>query len=754
MSLQAVADNRSSIRKKAGSFHPKDRWQTLNRRGQIDWFQRLAFSIVTCRMISVRRVLVSIGWALLILTILTKPCFGDFAAAKPFATSTLITTIIVADLNEDGVPDLVGGDANETELNVLLGRAHGRFGEFTTFPAGAGVTQLTSGDFDGDGHIDVATTDGVSAVNILFGAGDGGFAAPTAIEVHANPQGIRTADLDCDGHFDLVVAIAGADGQHDGDLAVMVGKGDGIFAAPIYYRAGQDPKGLALADLNGDGKIDAAVADETCCGRNSLSVLLGNGDGTFQHAVSSIPGSTSDVAAGDLNRDGKQDLVLASESDELIQVALGNGDGTFQSPTTYPMPDPAYNVTVGDINNDGLLDLAVSGIYQVSVLLGKGDGSFEPAQGYGVGSYFVALADLNGDQVLDAVAGRYNLVAVAMGNPQKIFNAALTVSVVGGGIRRAASGDFNNDGISDVVAVLNKVGSPNTVRIFLADGQGGLAPGAAFSEDPQGFVTTGDFNNDSNLDLSTSSDTGGGGICIFLGNGDGTFQAAKKNISTIPFFQTTGDFNGDGNLDIASTGNFSTTVQVLLGHGDGFFDPAVNLPNGNSVQGLTSADFDLDGNLDIAVATSHGISVYAGNGDGTFQPAVETNAFRSIELASGDFNGDGRPDLVDRREIETTILLGNGDFTFRIARFWHAHGPIAVADFNGDGNLDVTVADDGFARVALGNGNGTFRPIRSYFTGIQVSTLMVFGNLNRNPLPELVIPFGENLQVLFNSGSW
>jgi hypothetical protein len=688
--------------------------------------------------------------SLLTTAFVTKLSAAGFLTAQPYPAGTLPTTGIVADVNNDGLPDLVVGNQYTSRVSVFLGRPNGTFGRFRSFPAGRGVSEIAVGDFNKDGRVDLATTDAFGAVNILLGNGDGTFAAPASVPLDYNPQGIKTADLNGDGNLDLVIAIVGADEPGEGELAVLLGNGDGSFRTPVYYPAGQNAMSVALADLNGDGKLDAAVADENCCVRNSLSVLLGNGDGTFQHAVSSIPGTASDVAAGDLNGDGKIDLVLAGEFGGLIQVALGNGDGTFQPATVYPTPDSALTVKLADLNGDGSLDIAVGGSSGVDVLLGKGDGSFRAATAYGVGSQFVALGDFNNDGVLDAAAGGSSFVGVAFGNPDGSFAAAREYSVETL-VRDLVSGDFNGDKIDDIV--VTRQPPLNTMQVLLGNGHGGLTGGAAFSNITQAFLITGDFNGDSKLDLSASGD--GADIFIYLGNGDGTFQTAKRTALSDPNFQVTGDFNGDGKLDLAVSNTFANKVSVLIGHGDGFFDPAVKYPSGHTPQGIVAADFNLDGKLDLAVAnTSSGtVGIYLGNGDGTFQAAMTMPVSDALYMGEGDFNGDGKPDIVVSAGTETVLLLGNGDGTFQSPQFTlNVQGSIAIADVNNDGDLDVAVSDRGLAHVALGNGDGTFRPDRSFFIGTLLAGPLVFANLNRDTHPDLVVSDdSDHVSVLVSS---
>jgi predicted NUDIX family NTP pyrophosphohydrolase len=182
------------------------------------------------------------------------------------------------------------------------------------------------------------------------------------------------------------------------------------FAKAVNYGAGSGPWSVAVGDFNGDGKPDLAVANEES---NNLSVLLGNGDGTFQTAVNySVGLQPWSVAVGDFNLDGKPDLAVANEGSSNVSVLLGNGEGTFQAAVNYGAGSGPWSVAVGDFNGDGKLDLAVADTVSnsVSVLLGNGDGTFQAGVNYvaGMGPNSVAVGDFNGDGKLDlAVANAY-----------------------------------------------------------------------------------------------------------------------------------------------------------------------------------------------------------------------------------------------------------------------------------------------------------------------------------------------------------
>ena len=371
-------------------------------------------------------------------------------------------------------------------------------------------------------------------------------------------------------------------------------------AGPVFSTTQNSPAGFGgasqsvTADFNGDGIPDLAVvnpcnASDCGSGYASVAVLIGNGDGSFQAPVNYATGSYGpmSLAAGDFNGDGRPDLVVASQcavsancATGLVSLLLGNGDGTFQSPVPYSTgAGNSYFVTTGDFNGDGNLDLAVanqigpSANSVIVILLGNGDGTF--------------------------------------GAPASYTTAAATAASL-------AVGDFNEDGAPDLA----------------------VANGAADS------------------------------VSILLGNGDGTFQAAEVYASGGAFANSlaVGDFNGDGAPDLAVANgcasdnnavgcSASGSVAVLLGNGDGTFQPPVAYGSGgNNATFVTLADFNGDGNLDLAVSNlgpsaggSAGVlSLLLGNGDGTFQPAAGYSSGGSLaaSVSAGYFSGNAQPDLA------------------------------------------------------------------------------------------------------------
>src|ERR1700678_1938727 len=263
---------------------------------------------------------------------------------------------------------------------------------------------------------------------------------------------VAVGDFNGDGNLDLAVAnYCGNDPtcQSDGTVSILLGNGDGTFRKVADYAAQGGSSAVAIADFNGDGKLDLAVVNScefALCNdystQGTVSILLGNGDGTFRPAVSYETGSNSNsVAVGDFNRDGIADLAVTNLEDGTVSILLGNGNGTFHAHVDYQTGFSPDAVTVADFNRDGKLDLAVAnccgaddycGGGSISILSGNGDGTFQQHRDYKTpaNATSVAVGDLNGDSNLDLAVANYraattNSVSILLGNGDGTFRPGM-----------------------------------------------------------------------------------------------------------------------------------------------------------------------------------------------------------------------------------------------------------------------------------------------------------------------------------------
>jgi uncharacterized protein (TIGR03437 family) len=337
------------------------------------------------------------------------------------------------------------------------------------------------------------------------------------------------------------------------------------------------PIWVAVADLNGNGPQDLAIADPSA---DTVTVLIGNGTGEFLPGPSSpypVGTNPKSVAIGDFNGDGLPDLAIANSNDGTVTVLLNSKSGVFTAATNSPFSVGAEptSVVVGDFNKDGKLDLAFANELgnNVTLLLGNGSGGFTAATGspfaVGNGPHSLVAADFNGDGNLDlAVANATDgTVTVLLGNGSGGFTAASgSPFPAGADPIFVAEGNFNRDGKPDL-ALVNE--GNDTVTVLLNNGSGGFtqAPASPFPVGDQPVsVAVGDFNGDGNLDLVIAN-SGSNNVTELYGNGKGGFTEAPGspfNVGTDPEFVAVADFNGDGKPDLAVANADDSTVSILL----------------------------------------------------------------------------------------------------------------------------------------------------------------------------------------------
>lgn len=690
--------------------------------GSVDAKQQGVLPLSRCFMNRITLRLLVLG-SFAFLSQLSLRAQASFLEPPPFSGKT--GTFFVADFNGDGKPDVLCSDGT---LN--LGNGDG------TFKLGTEVsgTPLAVADFNGDGKPDILEQ-GTGTLLVLLGNGDGTFQPAVATPSGASLTTVAAGDLNGDGKTDVV-------GVFNDALMVYVSKGDGTFAPGVSYSFGFSSSLLtsilSIGDFNGDQKLDvvATLYDGNGNANGLEIVLLGNGDGTFQAAVSSAGVNSfayaDYVALGDFNGDGKSDLAISTSAEchggcppGTVYLLLGNGDGTFQTPVSAFPGSGA--LIAADVNGDGKLDLVMqTDLVVCQIYLGNGDGTFSNNSNYLISAPFyssypyingLAFVDFNLDGKPDLAVGN----AVLLGNGNGTFQGIpFALSVTGPFV----IGDFNEGGTKEVALV-----SPSTVTILSNNGQGTLSATNSYTlpllpnSGPVGIVEA-DLNGDGKLDLiineASASGTGNWGYSVLLGNGDGTFQTPvtyQEGVAGESAPLVIADFNNDSKPDFAvPVGN--QTLAVLLGNGDGTFTaPAYYFDAGASL--ILTGDYNGDGKFDIAFSnygsgSTPQTGIVFGNGDGTFQAAVfpsSLNGFAAQFVA--DVNNDGKPDLISSNQV----ALGNGDGTFRLLATL-PYSVVAVGDLNGDGKADLIVdANSNAPNVAspesgvlLGNGDGTFGP--------------------------------------------
>ena len=653
----------------------------------------------------------TLGYAVVLL----NPGSGTLSATPlPQAASLGLGSLSfnVADVNGDGINDLIaaegfGSTVSANGVYVFLGHSDGTFANPVQYAAGPTPNGVTIDDVNGDGKLDLIVPNngfGPGNIQVLLGNGDGTFKPAinggTAENLATANFSVAIGDFNGDGKQDLVL--------NDGE--VMLGKGDGSFAATIFtlpiILQGSVAGGVPVTgDFNHDGKLDIAMNIFSSSGGQSaqageVTIFLGKGDGTFTTGASyaNISGSQH-MAAEDFDGDGNLDLILGSgdngvysagpNTDGVFQFLMGRGDGTFAGAPAYqsvahnglnPIA-PAF--AVGDFNGDGKPDILTdlvsgSNIQGMTLMAGDGQGSF--TQGPAIQDYPLALvaADMNGDSHLDAVYAEYSSgnygVYVALGNGDGTFQANTSEMLPSSGtINDVVVGDFNGDGKPDVMVTATASSSnAGAIYLFLGNGDGTLQAGVQVDTPPGAYgLAAGDFNHDGNLDfvltnLGSMSSGNAGSVLVYLGKGGGAFnKPVNYTASMFPGSVAVADMNKDGNLDliVASQNNAAIsssnplgpngTLNVLLGKGDGTFQTTLSSPlNDASYTNLAIADMNQDGIPDVVVGdngsgNNNYTQILYGKGDGTFPTGNSLQMGRaSTSVTAVDMNGDKRPDLM------------------------------------------------------------------------------------------------------------
>jgi hypothetical protein len=613
---------------------------------------------------------------------------GGFAPPLAFSAGTA-SRLASGDFDGDGNIDIVV--LNEAGVAVLLGRGDGSFSGPQSFATGSAPTGIAVGDFDRDGKLDVAVADGWGGrVAVLLGKGDGSFGAATAYATLPGKSMFAAGDVDGDSNLDLLVADV------DGDIVTLFGKGDGTFRSGPAQKLSQWPHILAIAvgDFDGDGKLDLAIAwsDPAPDHLGSAGVDLGNGDGTF-HGIGGPPAfnrcQPKEVALADVDGDGKLDLIADIAHGSVVVTVLNKGDGTLGAIAYHRAAGPLF--TAVDLDGDGRADVIAGSGDGVAVSAGNGDGTLRAPRAFEVGDDGggivgkMAVGDFNRDGFAD-VAVTYNDTTIA--------HLDVLLGDARGGLRRVTSiglgdsserpeldaVDVNGDGILDLVHA-------SDLLVLLGNGDGTFRQAYLDGRTGASAMAFGDFDDDGKLDAALCI-RGQNSITVLPGKGDGTFvrdRAIPIALGAPPTSIAAADLDGDGHADlVVSTGG---SLSLILAKGGGTFAPALPLAGAPGAASIAAADLDGDGRIDLVLTSGDATTALINTGSDGFRVAGTVPA--SGRLRVGDVDGDGIPDVLLHGSL-LAVYRGKGNGTFDVGRVYgFGERDFGVGDVDGDGQPDV-----------------------------------------------------------------
>jgi hypothetical protein len=563
--------------------------------------------------------------------------------------------------------------------------------------------------------------------------------------------------------------------------------------------------GIIAADLNNDGSDDIVALSSDSSGSGAyISVLLGNGDGTFASpSTTSVSGGIGGIVAGDFNGDGKVDLVaneITSQLDNKLLFYAGKGNGTFASPTATDTGSTEHLLTVPvDINGDGKLDILAFDLgssyssTQVDMLLGNGNGTFSAKPSLTMSNYSVgpaAFADFNGDGKLDIVIGTPDsILVIGKGAGDGTFTLQSTLPTLYAPHQVYVT-DIDGDGNMDIGVGYAAAGAFGPGGGVLADffGQFVLGEGNfAFSEParllaPSGDViasgtqsiAVADFNGDGKQDVvaAGSASSGSGYVFSYTGNGTALTYSSTSAFTVAPSqisgtLLATADFNGDGKPDVVMVGSDGTNqaAQVGINNGSASFTAKSDLVLPEQAAALATGDFNGDGKQDLALLLNdesyddasglNGLYLATGNGDGTFSgiKLLDASVTNGSALASVDVNGDGKQDLValNMNSVDVYLSQGGGKFAAPIVTELSANlvgTGLLAQDLNGDGAVDLGITSYNTANANSefdaykGNKTGKFTLLSSNSLGDYGSATSVAVDVNQDGVLDIVTDGG------------
>jgi hypothetical protein len=622
-----------------------------------------------------------------------------------------VTALAVGDLDGDGAPDLVIASQRPRTLYAAMNAGGGREFRIETVPipdpAHNDVKALQAVDFDRDGDLDVVSAS-TGGVLVYLNDGGGTFGAGPSAAAGERPTDLVVLDLDGDGRLDAAVVDRNLD-----TVNIVRQDAGGAFGEPIAIAVGDAPLSIAALDADGDGDADLVSANSLT---DDLSVLINRGDGSFEAGPA--------VAAGDRPlwiesiETGSGPMLIAAGQRwlQLFRPGLLGLEGARR----VALPSFAISpkgIVAGDANRDGDLDVIAGYSAGMLAFVDRAVGS--PPGGFvrvdpGVSQSLRALdaADFDGDGWLDLVFAAQTETYLFWGGDDALaLRWSSTRVPYAAEPHWAAIVDLNGDAFPDVVSA---DGSFSSATPFINNGSGGLvAQRTLRSAGYLNSIAAADFDADGREDFAVA-DLRSNLVTVFFNLGELSFRNLQLRVDTGPFYMCSGDFNGDGRPDLLTANQGTATLSTVLSNGDGGFARSISTRVGFAPRSLAVADFDGDGDTDAAVAAEGGnlVKLAMNDGGGSF-PELRSIPLRGANyLIAADFDGDGDPDLAVSSLARWVALYENRQGSLQLAgevRLNFSPFSLAAADFNDDRVPDLAVVDSVRGLVAVLQGKGGFQ---------------------------------------------
>ena len=654
-----------------------------------------------------------------------------FDSARVFPLTYAGNPVVVADVTGDGLLDVL---TVRIRLSVMVGAGDGTFSEVHETIGVLSPVSMAVGDLNGDGLEDLAMGDdygaGEGLIRVLLGNGDGTFYSNETFVSVSYPGYLDLGDLDGDGDLDVITTD-----RYGNTVVAHRNDGNGAFGPELHSQVGDQPMDGVLEDFSGDGILDLAVVNDDS---EDLYVCLGNGDGTFSGSQVAVFGSTiRDMDGGDVNGDGTLDLVVTthlSGPEPDLFVLLGNGSGGFTMFGQYSIGGYLGVFQLARMDGDPHLDLVIERDNDIEIMTGNGDGTFNEGMETAVSTIVTEVFELSdldrdGDQdMIVPVVSQEAGMTVVLNRGDGVLQMAPELDWYGS-VSWTETADIDQDGDLDVVMTHDSLSSTKVTSLLnTADGSFSLVE--AWLEGQEGAAhhfSLGDLNADTIPDLAVSmlDQYYQGYVAILIGYGDGTYFSPSIVLNDDEVFQShLWWVNGDAHLDLVAV--CADGVWLMPGTGDGGFGDQVDIAAGDVPTLADAADLDGNGTLDLVVFNSEGNSFSAlfGDGSGGFAPPVDypaDDAWLSLNL--GDIDGDEDPDLVysiDTNPVDMLcVRLNDGTGTFlgeTVSSEGLNVGPVRLADVTADGLLDVVSANWHSFSVHPSLGDGGFGDVLRFST--------------------------------------